>query len=129
VSETRTSFCRACYAGCAIEVELDEEGRAARVVGDRANPMYQGYTCVKGRALPTLHNRPERLLHSLKRCADGGFEPIPVEQAMDEIAVRLQRILDECGPRSIAGYQGTMVGAHAATDPMYQAFMGQLEHD
>jgi anaerobic selenocysteine-containing dehydrogenase len=49
------------------------------------------------------------LTHSLKCDADGTLQPVPVEQAMDEIAARLGQILDEHGPRSIATYHGTQL--------------------
>jgi anaerobic selenocysteine-containing dehydrogenase len=38
---------------------------------------------------------------------DGSFERIDVEQAMDEIAVVLRRLISEHGPRSVANYVGT----------------------
>ena len=47
--------------------------KGRRVTGDRDRPMWQGYTCVKGRALPEQHYHPERLLHSQKRLPDGTF--------------------------------------------------------
>jgi len=72
------------------------------VTGDRADARYFGYTCTKGRAAPELLYGPHRLLRSLKRDADGTLQPVPVEQAMDEIAARLGQIVDGHGPRSIA---------------------------
>ena len=39
------SFCRICTNYCAIKVTI-EDGAAVRVQGDRANPIYRGYTCV-----------------------------------------------------------------------------------
>src|SRR5205823_12056564 len=102
----RPSICRMCTNGCAILVETDD-GRPVRVTGDPDNPVYEGYTCVKGRALPALMNHPDRLLHSLRRRADDTFERVSSEQAMDEIAARLLDIRDRYGPRAIAGYAGT----------------------
>ncbi|CAA0120184.1 Polysulfide reductase chain A [Mycolicibacterium vanbaalenii] len=126
MSYTRPSICRLCHNGCAILVEVDN-GKAVRVVGDRDNPVYAGYTCLKGRQLPLQHSHPDRLLHSLKRRPDGTFQPIPVEEAMDEIAERLARIIDRHGPGSVASYTGTMgyVGS-AATGPVAEAFMDAI---
>src|SRR3954451_706025 len=94
---THTSFCRMCHSACPILVEV-EDGRVVKVTGDPASEIYHGYSCIKGRALPEMHNSPERLLHSLKRGPDGVLAPIPVEQAMDEIAAKLQQVLAEHGP-------------------------------
>ena len=87
------------------------------MTGDQDNPLYQGFSCIKGRSSPQLHNSPDRLLHALKRQPDGSFERIAVEQAMDEIALVLRRMLDEHGPRSVAGYFGSGVITSAPTMP------------
>ena len=55
-----------------------------------------------------VQSSPHRLLNSQKRLPDGSYVPIPVEQAMDEIAERLRKIQSESGPRAIATYSGTM---------------------
>jgi len=101
------TFCRVCYHLCGAVVEVDERGRAVSMTGDRENPLYQGYGCMKGRASPSMHNSPDRLLNSMKRQPDGTFIPISVEQAMDEIAIKLSEILDKNPPRSVAAYCGT----------------------
>src|SRR5215472_6451079 len=100
----RRSLCRICNKGCPLVVEI-RGGRLTRVRGDRANPLYAGYTCVKGQAMPAFINDPRRLLHSQVRTARG-WRAIPVEQAMDEIAQRLAAIVAEHGPRSLATYYG-----------------------
>jgi anaerobic selenocysteine-containing dehydrogenase len=124
--ETRPSFCRLCHNACAILVEV-EGGKAVRVTGDRSNPLFAGYTCVKGRAQPQFLRHPERLYHSMKRTADGSYRPIPVERAMDEIADRLKQILDHHGPRALAGYYGTMLMASVVITPLFTAFMDAIE--
>jgi anaerobic selenocysteine-containing dehydrogenase len=113
---THPSICRFCHACCAILVDV-EEGRPVRVIGDRSNPVYGGYTCAKGRQLPQQHAHPDRLLHSMKRVAKGRHEPIASEQAMDEIAAQVRSIVDRHGPRSIALYIGTYSGPYPVSAP------------
>ena len=81
MTETHLSMCRFCHAHCAIKVDV-EEGRAVRVIGDKDNPVYHGYTCAKGRALPEQHAHPERLLHSQRMRSDGTHEAISSDQAI-----------------------------------------------
>jgi anaerobic selenocysteine-containing dehydrogenase len=119
------SICRLCTANCPIEVTVDE-GRAVRVVGDRNSDMYGGYSCAKGRALPELHNRPDRLLQSQKRQADGSYAPIASDVAIAEIAERVRSILDEHGPRAIASFTGTRIIEHGAFYALGIGFMGAL---
>lgn len=122
-SEWKHTICRVCHAGCSVLVEI-EKGRPVRVKGDPGNPLYQGFTCVKGRNMPEVWASPSRLLHSQKRGADGRHHPIPVERAMDEIAERLGEILEHRGPRAVATYSGTMAtNAGAANGAVTSAFL------
>jgi anaerobic selenocysteine-containing dehydrogenase len=130
---TYDSFCRSCTNLCAIKVDV-EDGRVVHVAGNRDNPLFKGYTCIKGRSQPAYLYHPERLLHSLKRTPYGRFEKIAVEQAMDEIAANLLRIRNEFGPRAIAGYNGTMTSAVVSTamffyKPLFDALGTQMLFD
>ncbi|MGE3448413.1 MAG: molybdopterin-dependent oxidoreductase [Microbacteriaceae bacterium] len=122
---THTSFCRYCGTSCPVLVDVDD-GALTNVRGDPANPIYAGYTCVKGRAAPEMHNHPDRLLRSLKRLPSGEFTPIAVQTAMDEIAERLTVIHDRHGPRAIASYFGTSIMGSPLTEPFLAAFMRSL---
>ena len=75
---TARSYCRFRRAYCAIEVNVDD-GRVVAVRGDTSDPIYAGYTRIKGRQLPDRHNGAERL----------------------------QAIIRERGPRAIASYCGS----------------------
>ena len=63
--EVRTvrSFCRVCTSVCGILVDVDGD-RVVRVRGDRDHPLSHGYTCAKGRALPSMHHHPGRIVRS-----------------------------------------------------------------
>ena len=102
---TIPSICRNCLAFCPILVTV-ENGRAVKVAGDPAAELYEGYTCPKGRALPEQHIAPHRLLHSLRRTSDGAFAQLPADDAITEIANRLQAIVARHGPSSVAVYTG-----------------------
>ena len=93
--EVRRSFCRFCHANCAMLVTV-EDGRVTRVQGDPDDPVFGGYTCIKGRQLPDAHHGPQRLTVSQKRGA-GGFSDISTATALDEIASRLGVVMMEVG--------------------------------
>ena len=109
--ETRRTFCRVCHAACPmdVDVEVDATGRdrllAVRGVPD--DPLFEGYTCIKGRQLVDQIHHPARLRSVLHRNAGGTFDAVPGEQAFDEIAAQLRRIIDEHGARAVASYTGT----------------------
>ena len=123
MATTHASYCRICLNGCPISVDV-EQGRAIRVTGDPLNDTYQGYTCVKGRALPEQHSHPDRLLRSQKRMPDGTFRSISSDQLLDEIAERLRDLIDRHGPSAVVSYFGTMAAnVNTLTIPMVAAFM------
>ncbi|HKD67672.1 MAG TPA: molybdopterin-dependent oxidoreductase [Candidatus Binataceae bacterium] len=103
---THKTFCRFCHAFCGIGVDI-EDNRVVAVRGDRDHPLSQGFTCIKGRQLVEQHNDPGRLRNTLRRNPEGRLEAIPSEQAMDEVAAALKRIIEQHGPRSVALYNGT----------------------
>ncbi|MGE0308015.1 MAG: molybdopterin-dependent oxidoreductase [Acidimicrobiia bacterium] len=119
---TVPSFCRICTNACPILVDVSG-GRVTAVTGDPDDPVYRGYSCVKGRAQPEFLAHPDRLLRSMKRRDDGSYAPIPFADAVGEIAERLNEILQAHGPRSIAAYWGTMVSSNVVMVPMLDAFL------
>ena len=125
MSEHRAS-CRLCLNGCAIRVEI-EDGRAVRVGGDKDDPVYRGFTCVKGRNQARLLAHPDRVIRPRKRLPDGSFIEITTRQAITEIAGRLRTILDDHGPRAIAGYLGTNFAASVPTMPLFAAFVSAIK--
>lgn len=122
----RFSFCRLCLNGCALKVEM-EGNRPVRVSGVKDNPVYRGFTCVKGREQVKLLNHPDRLLTSLKRNDAGQLVPISSDKAIDEIGDKLRQIIERSGPRAVAGYLGTQFAASALTMPMFMGFMQAIE--
>jgi anaerobic selenocysteine-containing dehydrogenase len=126
-TEVRQSLCRFCHSFCGIDVTVTDGG-VVKVVGDVRNPMYQGYSCAKGRSLPEQHAHPDRLLRSVRRDRTGGRpdEPIAAETAMDEIADRIRAIVDEHGPQAVALYLGTFSYLYVPGQELAAAFMTAL---
>jgi anaerobic selenocysteine-containing dehydrogenase len=120
--EVKPSTCRSCSAYCPVSVTLDN-GKVVRVEGNHEAPMYGGFICPKGRALPALHNNPNRLLHSMKRQPDGTYKPIPTDVAIAEIADKLKDIVAKHGPRSVAGFLGNPGVEQIATAPMMMSLL------
>ncbi len=119
------SICRMCTTACPIEVTV-EDGKAVKVVGDRGSDAFGGYSCMKGRALPDLLYRPDRLLHSQKRQPDGSYTPIASADAVAEISEKVRDVLDRHGPRAIASFTGTRIIEHSAFFAVSLGFMGAL---
>jgi anaerobic selenocysteine-containing dehydrogenase len=103
---TVKSFCRICSGFCGMDVSLDEQGRVVSLRGDKNNPATKGYACAKGLdAGPALY-ADRRILRPLKRVGDRQV-PIGLEEALDEIAMRMRSIIEEDGPEALAFFLGT----------------------
>ena len=122
----KKSLCRICTAQCPIVVDVDEAGRPLSARGDKDNPHSEGFFCLKGKHFPEMHTSPNRLRHSLARSASGELEPISSAQAMDDVATRLQAILDEYGTRAVAVYTGTLFYQLPQTAAVATAWMNAL---
>lgn len=110
MSHWHKTGCVLCAQNCGLEVEV-EENRMVRVRPDRDNPRSRGYVCRKGLNV-LYHQYPkDRLTRPLKR-AGSGFAPISWEQALDEIAGKIQEVMQTHGPRSLAYMGGGAQGGH-----------------
>ena len=119
--ETRATFCRVCHASCPMEVDV-ADGRVIAVRGVADDPLFEGYTCIKGRQIPDQMADPNRIRMSLRRRPDGTFEEVTSASALDDIASELRRIIDTYGPRAVASYTGTGGYQNSVAVPAARAF-------
>ena len=103
--------CILCSRNCGLEVVV-EEGRLARIRGDKGSPLSQGYLCQKATRLDHYQNHADRLSAPLRRRADGSFEEVSWEVAVAEVAERIGAIRDQHGGRALAYYGGGGQGNH-----------------
>jgi anaerobic selenocysteine-containing dehydrogenase len=104
--------CNLCYVNCGLEVAI-EDGRIAKVRGDKANPKSQGYLCNKAARIPYYAHHKDRLTTPLRRRADGGFDVISWDTAIAEIAARVRELHAAHGGQAFALYGGGGQGNHA----------------
>jgi anaerobic selenocysteine-containing dehydrogenase len=107
---TYKTSCVLCAQNCGLEVEV-ENNRLLKVKGDKENVRSEGYVCRKGLNVAYHQHNADRLKYPMKRKGDG-FERVSWEQAIDEIAAKLERIIDRYGPRSFAYMGGGGQGGH-----------------
>ncbi len=119
--QTTTTFCRVCHASCPMEVDV-VDNRVVAVRGVMDDPLFEGYTCIKGRQIPDQMADPNRLRAPLRRRPDGTFEEVASADALDEIATELRRIIDTYGPRAVASYTGTGGYQNSVAVPVARAF-------
>ncbi len=87
---------------------VDDKVTAVR--GDPESDMFHGYTCVKGRQMPEMHNLAERILAPLVRQngqKGGQFVEVSTAEALASVAAKIKAVIAEHGPNSVAIYCGT----------------------
>ena len=109
----RTTCPRDCYDSCGIAV-VRRDGKVAKVLGDPEHPVSRGGLCGKcAIAYNGVWRDPEaRLSRPLRRTGrkgSGAFAAISWDEALAEIAERLDAAVDASGPQSVlhAHYTGT----------------------
>jgi anaerobic selenocysteine-containing dehydrogenase len=90
-----------------------ENGRAVRIQGDPDHPVTQGFLCTKVNRYIERTYHHDRLTHPLRRVGpkgSGKFEAVSWDEALGEIAARLQQVIRDHGAESILpySYAGTM---------------------
>jgi anaerobic selenocysteine-containing dehydrogenase len=101
-SVVRTT-CRFCLVRCGMLVETGD-GKP-HVKGDRAHPLSRGYLCPKGKASVDMTLSPKRLLYPLRRDGargSGQWRRVSWDEALDDIAARLNAIIARHGARAVA---------------------------
>lgn len=104
--------CALCSHNCGLRVDV-RDNRIVDVRGDETHPSSKGYTCNKGYAIAGYVNHANRVEHPLKRRADGSFERIGWDQAIAEIAGKLNDIRAKHAPRAIAAAGMGGQGGHS----------------
>lgn len=99
------TYCRICEALCGL-IATVEDGKLISLAPDPDNPLSRGRVCPKGIAYADVQNDSDRVLTPLRRRSDGEFEPASWDDALGDIATRLNGIIAEHGGRSVGQYIG-----------------------
>ena len=112
--EMRKSLCYFCHANCGVLAYV-KDGEVIKIEGD-PNYANQGGLCCRGNSALLHLNHPARINHALKRVGakgEGKWEKIPYDQAIAEVAERLNQIKAESGAEAVATAEGNVAAALA----------------
>ncbi|MEJ2715555.1 MAG: molybdopterin-dependent oxidoreductase, partial [Deltaproteobacteria bacterium] len=109
-------ICSYCGTGCHLEYEI-VDGQVAGARGVIGSPVNSLSLCVRGHYGQDAITSPGRLTDPLVRDGDGTFRKSSWEDAVGEVAVRLNEIRDRHGPSSI----GVIAGTQCSNEELYLA--------
>jgi anaerobic selenocysteine-containing dehydrogenase len=103
---------RDCYDSCFLKVLLDGD-KPVKVIGDKDNPVTQGFLCPRGVMDIKRTFSQERMLYPYKRVGDkphGGFERISWDDALNILAQKIDYVLNHFGADAVLhlDYLGNM---------------------
>ena len=116
-TEVVKSVCMLCFMVCGIDAHV-KDGRLVRVEGMQEHVATQGALCPRGYHLPDYVYSPHRLKYPLIRDKKGGFRRATWDEAIELVAVSLEKIREQLGPRSVA----VTVGSIGAENILISAF-------
>ena len=108
MSKTIHSYCHYCLCLCGIKVTV-EDNQVRSIEPDRENPYTWGDFCRKGKTAAEVVAHPQRLTTPMKRVGDR-YVPATYEEAISDIASRLNRIIDKHGKDAFGTYHGNPLG-------------------
>jgi anaerobic selenocysteine-containing dehydrogenase len=96
--------CHLCEAMCGVEIRV-RGTEILSIRGDEQDPFSRGHICPKALGIKDVHEDPDRIRHPIRRTATG-WEEVSWDEALDEVARRLESIQREHGMDSVASYFG-----------------------
>ena len=118
-------ICTTCDGFCPVAVKV-EDGQVVKVT-TRDHPLFKGVLCMKGAFSPKAFAHPDRILHPLKQIGargDDNWQQVSWDEAMDDIAERLKKVVDQYGPEAFAIAQSNATGI--ADSGLARRFMNNL---
>ncbi|MCK8825007.1 molybdopterin-dependent oxidoreductase [Fuchsiella alkaliacetigena] len=99
--KVKPSLCNTCSSHCGMWIHVKND-RPWKVTGHEDNMRSQGKLCARAHAGLYWIYDSDRIKQPLKRVGEEEFESISWEQAISEIAEKLNDILEESGPEAAA---------------------------
>lgn len=99
----KSVVCMSCDGFCPVAAKV-EDGRVIKVT-TREHPFFHDVICMKGAFAPKSFAHPDRLMHPLKRTGgrgEGSWAQVSWDEALDDIAARLQKVVERYGPEAFA---------------------------
>lgn len=102
-TKLKNVVCTSCDGFCPVALKTTD-GRVTKIT-TRDHPLFKDVLCMKGAYAHKGFAHPDRLMHPLRRIGargDNNWQQVTWDQAMDDIAERLQKTISQHGPEAFA---------------------------
>lgn len=103
---TKRVLCSGCDIYCQVLADTPDCGSVGKVRVKATDPQpLQANICMKGVHAPEGFSHPNRVVYPLKRAGERGsgkWERVSWDDALDDIAARLVKVIDQHGPEAFA---------------------------
>ena len=125
--------CNICFNCCSTKYHFRGK-ELVRITGNDDDPLFQGRVCPKSQLMLQAYHSEHRLLYPQKRVGERGegrFERIGWDQALDEIAAKLERVRETHGAEALALFIGTRTGIleYAGYTRLFAQLWGTPNHE
>jgi anaerobic selenocysteine-containing dehydrogenase len=124
--ELKRTYCKVCSTNCGLVAEVANDTKILKVRGDRDHPVTKGYSCPKGRATGQIHHLDQPITHPMMR-KDGALVEVSWDEALNDIAGKLRKVIDTHGPHAVGMYFGSGLGLDSAAYAMEEALWQALD--
>lgn len=97
---------RNCYSTCSFKVVV-ENNKILYILPDKNNPTVPEGPCIKGLSYIERSASDKRLTRPLLKNADGQFEEIEYQKALEIIAQKLSKLRNESNQKAVLYYSGS----------------------
>ena len=122
ISKWVATDCTICYHSCGMNV-LVENGRITKVEGLKDHPLNKGQLCPKGEKAMEMVYHPDRLKYPMKK-VNGKWQRVTWDQALTEIADKLQTLKKKFGPEILSIFSGSIGVENLEMMELAQRFKG-----
>ena len=114
--------CGLCVNCCGLDVHVEND-RIVKIEGTKEHWLNKGEICPKGEALIDWVYSRNRLKYPMKK-VDGRFQRISWDQAMEEIAAKLNALKEKYGSHTLMLWTGSVGVEHIEMSYFMQRFRG-----
>ena len=118
---TISGICGVCSAGCGVRMQLVNDSLKS-LVPWKGHP--RGVICPRGVKGPEIAYSKDRLTRPLKRVGprgSGEFEPVSWDEALDDIAAKIKKLVETHGPSALTLFTGRGTFERALCDQLTTA--------